>query len=147
VVLLCGTGPLEPELRRLAQDLGIAGSVIFAGFVQDMCGVLRRADVYVSVSLAEGSPNAVQEAMACGTPVVLSDIAAHRELADAGAAVFVDGQDAVAVADGLVACVRDRSAARARAAHAQTLARAWSPEAMGAEYDGIYRHVLDRRRT
>jgi len=147
VALLCGTGPLEPELRRLAHDLGIADAVIFAGFVPDMYAVLRRADIYVSVSLAEGSPNAVQEAMACGTPVVLSDIAAHRELADAGAAVFVDGQDAAAVADALVACIRDRSAAQSRAARAQTPARAWSPEAMGVEYDRVYHCVLDNRRS
>ena len=146
VALLCGTGPIEPELRRLAHDLGIADVVIFAGFVPDICAVLRRADIFVSASLVEGSPNAVQEAMACGTPVVLSDIAAHRELADARAAMFVDGQDAAAVADALVACLRDRPAARARAASAQSLARAWSPEAMGAEYDMLYRHVLDNGR-
>jgi glycosyltransferase involved in cell wall biosynthesis len=150
IALLCGVGPLEPELRRLAHDLGIADMVIFAGFVPDVCAVLRRADVFVSVSLAEGSPNAVQEAMACGTPVVLSDIAAHRELADTRTAVFVDGQDATAVADALIGCLRDRPAARARAAHAQTLAqtfaREWPPEAMGAEYDVVYRQVLDSRR-
>lgn len=147
VALLCGIGPLEPELRQLAQDLGIADMVIFAGFVPHMGAVLRRADVFVSVSLAEGSPNAVQEAIACDTPVVLSDIAAHRELADTRAAVFVDGQDAAAVADALIACLRDRPAAQARAARAQTLARTWSPEAMGAEYDAVYRTVLDRRRS
>jgi glycosyltransferase involved in cell wall biosynthesis len=146
VVILCGTGPFEPELRRLARDLGIASEIIFAGFVQDICAVLRRADIFVSVSLAEGSPNAVLEAMACGTPVVLSDIAAHRELADARAAVFVNGQDATAVADGLLSCLRDRPAAVARAAQAERLARAWSPEAMGAEYDAVYREVLERRR-
>ena len=145
--LLCGTGPLESELRRLADDLGIADMVIFAGFVPDMGAVLRRADIFVSLSLVEGSPNAVQEAMACGTPVVLSDIAAHREMADPRAAVFVDGQDASAVADALIACLRDRPEARARAACAQALARAWSPEAMGADYDVVYRHVLDRRRA
>jgi glycosyltransferase involved in cell wall biosynthesis len=146
VAVLCGIGPLERDLRQLAQDLGIADMVIFPGFVHDMFALLRRADVFVSVSLAEGSPNAVQEAMACGTPVVLSDIDAHRALADTRAAVFVDGRDATAVADALIACLRDRPVARARAAHAQTLVRASSPDAMGADYDAIYRHVLDRRR-
>lgn len=146
VAVLCGTGPLESELRRLAQDLGIAERVVFPGFVHDMFGVLRRADVFVSLSAAEGSPNAVQEAMACGTPVVLSDIRAHRDLAGTSAAMFVDGQDAAAVAGALAACLRDRPAARARATHAQTLMRTLSPEAMGAEYDAVYRRVLDSRR-
>jgi glycosyltransferase involved in cell wall biosynthesis len=146
IVLLCGTGPFEAELRRLAHDLGIADAVIFAGFVQDIYAALRRADVFVSLSEAEGSPNAVQEAMACHTPIVLSDIAAHRELADARAAVLIDGRDAAAVAEALIACLRHRPAAQARAAHAQTLAGVWSPAAMGAAYDALYRHVLDTRR-
>jgi glycogen(starch) synthase len=146
VAVLCGTGPLEPDLRQLAGDLGIEDVVVFAGFVRDVRAVMRRADVYVSVSAVEGSPNAVQEAMACGTPVVLSDIRAHRELADARAACLVDGDDVAAVADGLIDCLRNRHAARARAAHAQSIAQAWSAAAMGAEYDAVYRQVLEARR-
>jgi glycosyltransferase involved in cell wall biosynthesis len=129
----------------LAGELDIDGSVVFAGFVRDVRAVMRRADVYVSVSAVEGSPNAVQEAMACGTPVVLSDISAHRELADPRAARLVDGDDVRAIADGLVDCLRNRDAARARAAYAQSLADAWSAAAMGAAYDAVYRQILEAR--
>lgn len=146
VVMLCGTGPLDAELRHLARDLGIDDVVVFAGFVSDMDAVLRRADVFVSLGAAEGSPNAVQEAMAFGTPVVLSDIAAHRELAGEDAACFVHGDDEAAIAAGLVDCLRNRDAARARAETAQSLAREWSADTMGAAYDAIYRQVLRSRR-
>jgi glycosyltransferase involved in cell wall biosynthesis len=146
VLMLCGTGPLEAELRQRARELGLDDVVVFPGFVRDMEAVLRRASVFVSLSEAEGSPNAVQEAMACGTPVVLSDIPAHRELASADAACFVDGDDEEAIAAGLIDCARNRLSARARAETAQSLAAGWSADTMGAEYDALYRQVLQARR-
>ena len=143
--ILCGTGPFESELRSMARGLGIEDSVIFAGFVDDVHAVNVRADVFVSLSRVEGSPNAVQEAMACGTPVVVSDIAAHREVADERSARIVDGDDAHAIAAAIVDCIRDHDAAKARAANARALVTAWHPEAMAAEYDTVYREVLQAR--
>ena len=145
VLVLCGTGPLEAELHRLARDLGIDDVVVFPGFVRDTDALLRRADVFVSLGTAEGSPNAVQEAMASGTPVVLSDTAPHRELAGADAGRFVDGDDEASIAAGLLDCLRNRDAARARAETAQAMASAWSADSMGAAYDAIYRQVLHAR--
>lgn len=145
VLMLCGVGPLEEELRRLARELALDGAVIFTGFVGDIRAVKRRADVMVSMSRFEGSPNAVQEAMACGTPLVLSDIPGHRELVDGLTALLVDGNDANAAAAAILACLRDRESARERAARAQLAAMAWSPAAMGADYDALYRQVLHAR--
>lgn len=145
VAVLCGTGPAEYDLRRLARELGIEDGVVFAGFVRDIRGVASGADVFVSVSAVEGSPNAVQEAMAWGTPVVLSDIGAHRELTTDHTASIVDGGNPLAVADAILDCIRDRPAARARAERAQSAARAWSAAAMGAEYDAFYRQILESR--
>ena len=145
-LILCGFGPHEDELRRLASELDLADAVIFAGIVRDMWPVIWRADLAVSLSRFEGAPNAVQEAMACGTPVVLSDMPAHREIVDEDAGWFVDGDDPAAVAATIVECIRDREKARARAARAQSIAQAWTAEAMAAQYDAVYRQVLEARR-
>lgn len=61
--------------RELARRLGIAGRVRFLGAMNDVRGPLHAADVFVMPSLHEGCGIAAIEAMACGLPVILSDVA------------------------------------------------------------------------
>jgi len=77
VLVLVGDGPLADACRRLA--MGDA-RILLAGRVQNVRDHLRAADYFISAALAEGLPNAVLEALACGVPVCLSDIAPHREI-------------------------------------------------------------------
>jgi glycosyltransferase involved in cell wall biosynthesis len=55
-------------------------SVEFIGYVNEPNELLENEDIFVSPSLSEGLPNSVMEALSCGTPVVLSDIASHKEI-------------------------------------------------------------------
>jgi glycosyltransferase involved in cell wall biosynthesis len=66
---------------------------------------MKRARVFVSLSRYEGSPNVVLEAAACGTPLVLSDIAAHRDLVGDETASFVDCDDAEQAAEAIRAAI------------------------------------------
>jgi glycosyltransferase involved in cell wall biosynthesis len=68
-----------PE-RKLAEDLGIAGRIRFLGFVSNVPELLRASDFYVMPSLYEGLGNASLEAMACGLPTILTDVAGSRDL-------------------------------------------------------------------
>jgi glycosyltransferase involved in cell wall biosynthesis len=79
VLLLLGSGPLREKCSPPATGKNDIRPV---GFVENVQDYLGAADVYVSASLTEGCPNAVMEAMACGLPVILSDIPAHREILD-----------------------------------------------------------------
>jgi glycosyltransferase involved in cell wall biosynthesis len=142
IAVLCGTGPMRAELQALARALSLEDVVIFAGHVSDVPSVLRHADTFVSISRFEGFPNAVQEAMVCGIPLVVSDIPSHREFLDEGAARLVDGDDVVKIADAIVDCLRLRDDARNRAAEALRRTAAWSSEAMAGEYDALYRQLL-----
>ena len=74
---LLGDGPLLGECRRLARD---CPNVIVTGHVGRVNDYLKAADVFVSASQSEGTPNAILEALASGLPLVLSDIPAHREI-------------------------------------------------------------------
>ena len=90
-------GPLaegEKKLRELARDLGIAGRVVFTGFVpdSDLLALYSGARVYACPSLYEGFGFTVLEAMACGVPVVCSTATSLPEVAGDGA-LYVDARN------------------------------------------------------
>ena len=67
---ICGTGPKAAELAELAENLGIAGRVEFAGFIDDIVPHYAEATVMVLSSRWEDLPATMIEAMACGCPLV-----------------------------------------------------------------------------
>lgn len=91
---IIGQGSDAERLRALAAELGIADRVGFHGFVPDadLSRWMHTATVLVSVSEHEAFGMVPIEAAACGARVVLSDIAAHRELHDR----FLQGRDEIA---------------------------------------------------
>ena len=91
-LLLVGKGEDEQHLRALAADLGIAERVHFLGSVDHdlLPVVLSAADAMALPSRKEGLANDWVEALACGTPIVISDAGGARELVttpDAGCIV------------------------------------------------------------
>ena len=73
-IRLVGEGPERASLEDLASDLGLAGTVEFAGFVPDAAACFATAQFSLLVSRYEGQPNAVLESMAHGVPVVATAI-------------------------------------------------------------------------
>lgn len=69
-LLLLGEGSEQPALEALVQQLDIASSVIFTGFVDNPLTYMSRADLCVLSSAWEGFGNVLVEAMGVGTPVV-----------------------------------------------------------------------------
>ncbi|MCP2730212.1 glycosyltransferase [Limnofasciculus baicalensis] len=72
--LVIGRGDDQPRLAKLAQDLGVADRVVFAGFVptEELAEHYRVADAYIMPS-QEGFGIVYLEAMACGKPVLSGD--------------------------------------------------------------------------
>jgi teichuronic acid biosynthesis glycosyltransferase TuaC len=81
-LMLAGQGPSENDYRSLAAKLGVADRVRFTGNVphDNLPALFAAADVMALVSESEGLANAWVEALACGTPVVASDVGGIREL-------------------------------------------------------------------
>lgn len=76
-LVLLGDGD---DYEAIRENYKWAENVIFVGDVKNVVEYLNAGDVYVSASKSEGLPNSVLEAMACGLPVLLSDIPQHKEL-------------------------------------------------------------------
>jgi glycosyltransferase involved in cell wall biosynthesis len=81
------------EIRALAEELNLGDRLLFIGNQQDMPGFYNACDLTALLSLREGTPNVALESMACGKPVIASDIADN-------AIIIRDGQDGHIVPSG-----------------------------------------------
>jgi glycosyltransferase involved in cell wall biosynthesis len=73
-------GKPSEDLTQLANDLGIAGRVIFPGFRNDVPQILSCTDIYVQPSFKEALGSSIIQAMAMGKPVVASNTGGIPEL-------------------------------------------------------------------
>jgi glycosyltransferase involved in cell wall biosynthesis len=104
------------RLRAAAEALDLDGRVWLRGGVSpaEVRRMMQRSDVLLQGSLSEGLPNAVLEAMACGLPVVATDVGGTSEAVRDGVEGFlVPARDAEAIATALAKLWRD-PALRAR---------------------------------
>ena len=80
IYVICGRGILEDHLKKLAQKLGIIQQTRFLGFRADIIEIAKVSDIFVLPSLREGLPVAMMEAMACGLPVICSNVRGCSDL-------------------------------------------------------------------
>jgi glycosyltransferase involved in cell wall biosynthesis len=102
LLVLVGHGPLLDDLRFLARSLDIEAHVRFLPWARDVASYYKSADVYVQPSLYEGWGLAVIEAMASGTPVVMTDVGCAGEvLRDRESGLVVDVGDEGSLSEAL----------------------------------------------
>lgn len=141
----CGNGSLRDGIAQLIEDEQLSDRIQLQGYVENVWNLMKRADVLVSASVFEGSPNVVLEAMACGCPLVVSDIPAHRELLDNDTAIFC-GPRPRELADAIDAVLRDPASARERARHARARVERYAAASAARRYLDIYRDISARGR-
>ncbi len=102
---IIGSGRENQRLLYTIQDLELSDHVFWHGRLSppDVLSRLQEADVFLLSSLSEGISNAVLEGMACGLPVVTTDVGGMREAVTDGVEGFlVPTRDAAATADALL---------------------------------------------
>jgi glycosyltransferase involved in cell wall biosynthesis len=108
--VLVGQGPLEAETRRLAGQLGLGQTVVFAGFRTDATRLMAGFDAFALSSTYEGLPIALIEAMAVGCPAVVTRVGGTPEVvADGVNGYLVPPRDPAALAAGLARLLGDRA--------------------------------------
>ncbi|MGA2515130.1 MAG: glycosyltransferase family 4 protein [Thermodesulfobacteriota bacterium] len=83
-LLIIGKGPHERELKDLCQSLGISDSVKFMGEVIQVEEQLKKSDIFVLASRAEGMSNSLLEAMSHGLTCIATNISGNAELMGMG---------------------------------------------------------------
>jgi glycosyltransferase involved in cell wall biosynthesis len=116
-LVIVGEGPIRDELEALIASMRLEHAVTLLGWRSDVENLLPLLDAYVSTSISEGTSMTILEAMACGLPVIASDVGGNRRLIDS--------------ANGYLFPVNDE-AAFARAATAIADSPSWRSE-LGAE--------------
>jgi len=117
-LLIAGGGPERAALEKHAEVCGVAGRVRFLGQIphDQLAWIYSAADALVLASSSEGWANVLLEAMACGTPVVATNVSGTVEVVtspDAG--LLIDDRSAAGITDGvrrLFSALPDRSATR-----------------------------------
>jgi len=148
-LLICGAGPLRTELELFAQDTEVTRHVRFLGHRADAGSLLHLADVFWLASEFEGMSNSLMEAMACGKPVVVSDIPPNRELVQHGRTGYiVNLGDSIGFSQYTERLIQDDELARqlGEAARNRMLSE-FSNSIMVQRYGELIREEVERRRN
>jgi glycosyltransferase involved in cell wall biosynthesis len=142
--VFCGTGTQRTELEELRHKMGLDRNIHFTGYLSaaSVWALMKKASVFVSLSAYEGCPNTVMEAMACGCPLVLSDIPAHREITDESCARLVDPSNIQQTAAAIVQVLTDVNASTSRAMVAKQKTQEWSIAVMTKNYESVYNDII-----
>ena len=98
-LVVVGEGPLRAEIETLLADANVSHLAWLAGARDDVADVLRMLNCFVLPSQAEGTSCTLQEAMACGLPVVATAVGGTPDLLDHGkSGVLVASDDEAAMA-------------------------------------------------
>lgn len=142
ILMLCGEGELRPRIAKMIRDENLNERVLLPGYVKDLWTLMKRAEGVIALGTYEGHPNAVLEAMACGCPLVLSDIPAHRALLDGEQAFFVDLDSPSEAAHAMLTCIDKPEIARQMAKKAKAAASSFSIQTVTNEYEAVYNQIL-----
>ena len=150
-VLLVGAGSQEGLLRAMVRRLGLGDTVHFLGRVspEHLAGYLRAADLYVSNSLSDGASLSLLEAMACGLPVVVTDVPALLEWVEPGLNGLVARRgDSDALARTLLDALADRERLSGMGARNAAVARERADWERNVDtLEGIYRTLAAEARA
>lgn len=144
-LVIVGSGPEEGRLKALAEELGVAGHIVWTGFVRNIHDYLRDSDIFLFPSKAEGFGAVTLEAWYNGLPVVAFDVPAQNEIITHGFDGFlIDPFDVQSLRDCVVGLLDDPGLGRTIGRNGRaTYEAGYTVEVMVRNTLDLYRSVLD----
>lgn len=148
-LLVAGDGPCAADLRDLAASLNLGRHVQFLGEARDVRPLLNGASMFVLPSVSEGLPLTVLEAMACGLPVVATDVGGTPEAVEDGrTGLLVPPRSPSPLAEAILRLRGDEASAREMGREGRWRAEAsFDVRGMVSRYESLYEDMLHRRAT
>jgi glycosyltransferase involved in cell wall biosynthesis len=141
-LVMVGDGVMKDELLELIKSSGLEQQVYFPGGLppEQVADWISASDVLTLPSWSEGYPNVVVEGVACGRPVVATDVGGTREILHMGNGILVKPRDVDSLHKGLVQALKQNWDHQAIA---QAMSRTWDDVA--AETLAVCERVIDSR--
>lgn len=145
-LLIVGEGPELGRTEQLIDQLGVSAHVELIGEAQDVIALLSVSDLFLLPSLQESFGLSALEAMACGVPVVVSNVGGLPEVVTDGVTGFLHPPDAVdRMAESAVRILSDPGLHARMAAEAVRLAvERFSANRIVPQYEALYERTLKR---
>lgn len=144
-LLMIGDGPERGRAQKVAEEEGVADRVVFLGKQQSVEELLACADLFLLPSESEAFGLVALEALACGVPVVATDIGGIPEVVPHREAGYLAPVGAVQeMADAAVALLADDDEWRRASGAARDAAGRFGTDRVVGVYESYYREVLGR---
>lgn len=143
-LVMVGDGPLRAPVQTLLAEAGLQDLAWLPGERADVPDVMRCMDCFVLPSLAEGISNTILEAMACGLPVLATDVGGNGELVQTGrTGRLTPAGDVEAMAQALLAMFAERARTVQQGAQGRAdVEHRFSMQAMVGAYQALYDKAL-----
>ena len=145
-LLIVGEGPELGRAEQLMNELGVTAHVELVGEAQDVVGLLSVSDLFLLPSLQESFGLSALEAMACGVPVVASNVGGLPEVVTDGVTGFLHPPDQVTrMAESAIRILSDPALHARMAAEGVRLAmERFSANRIVPQYEALYEQALRR---
>jgi len=148
LLVLVGGGEEEPALRALAQELGVSDRVRFAGWWDDLEAVYYGSDVVALSSNNEGTPVCLIEALACGRPVIATDVGGVADVLGEGAfGIMVPAGEEAAFAAALRRMLDPGERARLEGRGRASVLSRYDVARLVTDVEALYDELLEERIT
>jgi glycosyltransferase involved in cell wall biosynthesis len=147
-LIIVGSGPLKAQFEHMANALGIADAVEFAGLQSNVPEQLYRGRISVLPSRWEGMPNALLEATACGLACVATSVSGSEDIIQHGYnGLLVEPEDYKGMAQALLSLLQDPELVE-KFGHAARLTteKHYSLEQVTDKYIELYNRLTDQNR-